>query len=47
MGLDQNSCENTISELIGHVVKGHDRKEHRAAIFLDLSKAFDMLNHHL
>ena len=41
----KHSCENAICELVGHVVKGHGKKEHTAAIFLDLSKAFDMLNH--
>ena len=43
----KHSCENAISELIGHVVKGHERKEHTVAIFLDLSKAFDTLDHSL
>ena len=43
----KHSCENVISELIGHVIKGHEKKEHTAAIFLDLSKAFDTLNHKL
>ena len=43
----KHSCENAISELVGHVVKGYEQKEHTATIFLDLSKAFDMLNHHL
>ena len=43
----KHSCENTICELVGHVVKGHEKKEHTAAIFLDLSKAFDTLNHKL
>ena len=43
----KHSCENAISELIGQVVKGHERKEHTAAIFLDLSKAFDTLDHGL
>ena len=43
----KHSCENAISELIGHVIKGHEKKEHTAAIFLDLSKAFDTLNHKL
>ena len=43
----KHSCENAISELVGHVVKGHERKEHTAAIFLDLSKAFDTLDHSL
>ena len=36
-----------ISELIGQIVKGHEGQEHTAAIFLDLSKAFDTLNHEL
>ena len=43
----KHSCENAISELIGHIIKGHEKKEHTAAIFLDLSKAFDTLNHKL
>ena len=43
----KHSCENAISELIGQVVKGQEQKEHTAAIFLDLSKAFDMLDHNL
>ena len=36
-----------ISELIGQIVKGHEQQEHTAAIFLDLSKAFDTLDHEL
>ena len=43
----KHSCENAISELVGQVVKGHNRKEHTAAIFLDLLKAFDALDHSL
>ena len=43
----KHSCENAICELVGHVVKGHEKKEHTGAIFLDLSKAFDTLNHKL
>ena len=43
----KHSCENAISELIGQIVKGHERQEHTAAIFLDLSKAFDTLDHEL
>ena len=43
----KHRCENVISELIGHIVKGHERQEHTAAIFLDLSKAFDTLDHEL
>ena len=40
-----HSCKNAISELIGSIVKGWERKESTAAIFLDLSKAFDTLEH--
>ena len=43
----KHSCENAICELVGHVVKGHEKEEHTAAIFLDLSKAFDTLNYKL
>ena len=43
----KHSCENAISELIGQIVKGHEQQEHTAAIFLDLSKAFDTLDHEL
>ena len=43
----KHSCENAISELVGHIIKGHERKVHTAAIFSDLSKAFDMLDHQL
>ena len=43
----KHSCENAISELIGQIVKGHERQEHTAAIFLDLSKAFNTLDHEL
>ena len=31
----KHSCENAISQLIGQIVKGHERQEHTAAIFLD------------
>ena len=41
----KHSCENAICELVGHVVKGHEKKEHTATIFLNLSKAFNTLNH--
>ena len=43
----KHSCENAISELIRQIVKGHERQKHTAAIFLDLSKAFDTLDHAL
>ena len=40
-----HSCENAVQELLSNVLKGFERKEYTAAIFLDLSKAFDMLKH--
>ena len=43
----QHSCENAIGELVGEIVKGHEHKKHTAAIFLDLSKAFDTLCHNI
>ena len=41
------SCENAIQELISPVTKGFDLKEYTAALFLDLSKAFDTLDHQI
>ena len=40
-----HSCDNAISELVGTIVKGWEKKESTLAIFLDLSKAFDTLEH--
>ena len=40
-----HSCEHAIQELVGTILKGNERNKHTAAIFLDLSKAFDTLNH--
>ena len=42
-----HSCEHAIQELVGNVLKGHEKKEFTIAIYLDLSKAFDMLEHHV
>ena len=41
---DHNTIH-AVSELIGNIVKGFDNKKIAAAIFLDLSKAFDTLKH--
>ena len=41
----RHSCENAIQELLSGVLKGMENKEHTAAIYLDLSKAFDTLDH--
>ena len=43
----QHSCENAVQELLSNVLKGFECKEYTAAIFLDLSKAFDILKHSL
>ena len=40
-----HSCENAITELIGSIIKGWERNKSTIAIFLDLSKAFDTLEH--
>ena len=41
----KHSCEHAIQNLIGDVVKGDTNGKITTAIFLDLSKAFDTLNH--
>ena len=40
-----HSCENAITELVGHVIKEQEMGKHTAVLFLDLSKAFDTLEH--
>ena len=40
-----HSCENAISELLAKIIKGNDKNEHTIALFLDLSKAFNTLDH--
>ena len=41
----KRSCEQAIMELVGNVLQSKNRDEHCASIFLDLSKAFDTLDH--
>ena len=41
----QHSCENAVSELVSEVTKGFQNGLYTAALFLDLSKAFDTLEH--
>ena len=41
----KHSCEHAIAELLGEVVKHKYQGEFTVAIFLDLSKAFDTLEH--
>ena len=39
------SCEQAITELLGHLLQAKELGQTSASIFLDLSKAFDTLNH--
>ena len=43
----KHSCEDTILETIGMLLQAWDEDKHCAGIFLDLSKAFDTLDHNL
>ena len=40
-----HSCENAISELVSEIIKGKQDAMYTLAVFLDLSKAFDSLEH--
>ena len=39
------SCEQEITELLGHILQAKELNHHCASVFLDLSKAFDTPNH--
>ena len=41
----KRSCEHAILELVGNILDSKNSKQHACALFLDLSKAFDTLNH--
>ena len=41
----KRSCEHAISEMVGHLLQAKNTKKHSMGVFLDLSKAFDMLDH--
>ena len=43
----KHSCEHAIGDLVSHVLKNQQQNRYTAALFLDLSKAFDTLNHDL
>ena len=40
-----HSCEHAVGELIANITKGIEKGKYTAGIFLDLSKAFDTLEH--
>ena len=40
-----HSCDNAVNHLVGKVVKNLEKKIDTVAVFLDLSKAFDTLEH--
>ena len=41
----QHSCENAIAELVGNILKNNENGKTTISLFLDLSKAFDSLQH--
>ena len=41
----KRSCEQAILELTSHLLHAHNKNLHSMGVFLDLSKAFDTLNH--
>ena len=41
----KHSCEQTIMEVVGYVLQAKNKKEECARLLLDLSKAFDTLDH--
>ena len=41
----KRSCEHAILELVGNVLDSKNAKQHSCAVFLDLSKVFDTLDH--
>ena len=41
----KHSCEQAITELLGHILQAKELYHLSASVFLDLSKAFNTLNH--
>ena len=44
---ETHNCEQTIMNLVGKIVHGMNKEQLTIALFLDLSKAFDTLNHNI
>ena len=42
-----HSCEHAVSEVVSEILKSNEQNKHTIGIFLDLSKAFDTLDHKL
>ena len=43
----RHSCETAVGELVAEIIKNMEAKKYALGLFLDLSKAFDMLSHKL
>ena len=43
----KHSCENAIGDMVSQILKNQQQNKYTAALFLDLSKTFDTLNHKL
>ena len=41
----QHSCQDAISELVGKILKNMEEQKYTMAVFIDLSKAYDTLEH--
>ena len=42
-----HSCENAVSELLSTIIKGKEQGLYTVSLFLDLSKAFDSMEHEM
>ena len=43
----KRSCQQAIAELMGYILHSKNKTEHSASVFLNLLKAFDMLDHQI